>query len=319
MRLTPASESAAVTSRSLVRPLDGGRGHARTEADDLPRLVETYHAATERLRRTHELLTEEVRRLRDQLATANAALMRSQRLAALGQMAAGIAHEVRNPLASIRLYVRMLEDDLSDRPEQRQVAAKIGEAVRGLDAVVGDVLDFSRELRPQLAETGMRQTVERAIGTLSPVIDAAGVRVICRIDRRLRWPHDPQLLRHALVNLIRNSVEAMPAGGSLKIEAQCDATALALIVRDTGPGIAQADMDRIFNPFYTTRSSGTGLGLAIVHRIVDAHGGSVAAHNDDGAVFTLTLPASIAMAMPGVLGTGTGAGPGAGAGAERAA
>ena len=269
-------------------------------ADDLPRLVETYNAATERLRRTHELLTEEVRRLRDQLATANAALVRSQRLAALGEMAAGIAHEIRNPLASIRLYARMLEDDLSDRPAERQVARKIADAVRGLDAVVGDVLNFSRELRPQLAQTAIRETVDGAIGALSPTIDAAGVRVICRVSSRLRWPHDPQMLGQALVNLIRNAVDAMPGGGKLAIWAERDRSGLTIIVRDTGTGIAAEAIDRIFNPFYTTRSSGTGLGLAIVHRIVDAHGGSVSAHNDGGAVFTLTFPASARRTLEGV-------------------
>src|SRR5687768_9014508 len=95
---------------------------------DLAGIVETYHSATERLRQTHERLTEEVRRLREQLATANAALIRSRRLAALGEMAAGIAHEVRNPLACIQLYARMLEEDLADRPGERQVVSKILEA-----------------------------------------------------------------------------------------------------------------------------------------------------------------------------------------------
>jgi len=264
------------------------------QAEDLAELMETYHAATERLRRTHELLTQEVQRLRDQLATAHEALVRSKRLAALGEMAAGIAHEIRNPLASIRLYARMLEADLGDRPAERQIAGNIVEAVRGLDSVVGDVLDFARELRPNLVLMPLRGTIERAVAALGPVLDPGRVQVVCRVDRRLRWPHDPQMLGQVIVNLIRNAAEAMPGGGKLSISAEREAGALRLIVRDTGPGIAPDELDRVFDPFYTTKPSGTGLGLAIVHRIVDAHGGSVSVQNDGGAVFTLTLPTAVA-------------------------
>jgi K+-sensing histidine kinase KdpD len=100
-------------------------------------------------------------------------------------------------------------------------------------------------------------------------------------------------MHRALVNLIRNATQAMPDGGTLTLEASRDETAVHLVVRDTGPGIGDEAVDRIFNPFFTTRDTGTGLGLAIVHRILDAHGGSIAVHNDPsagGAVFTLSLP-----------------------------
>src|ERR1041385_4500558 len=121
---------AAQTIQPESSPLAGPGEHDR----ELLRVIRTYNGVTERLRRTHETLTEEVRRLQDQLASANEALQRSRRLAALGEMAAGIAHEVRNPLGSIQLYARMLEQDLMDRPEQRQIAGRIVQAVRGLNS-----------------------------------------------------------------------------------------------------------------------------------------------------------------------------------------
>jgi signal transduction histidine kinase len=100
-----------------------------------------------------------------------------------------------------------------------------------------------------------------------------------------------------LLNLIRNAVEAMsPHGGTIRFETRCEQHQMCLIMRDTGPGIGERDIDRIFNPFFTTRKSGTGLGLAIVHRIVDVHGGAITVANDGGAVFTLSLPLSIEQA-----------------------
>jgi len=257
-------------------------------------VFEAYQAAADRLRQTHECLTQEVRRLREQLAAAHAALDRSKRLAALGEMAAGIAHEVRNPLASIRLYARMLDDDLSDRPEQRRVARQIGHAVRGLDNVVGDVLAFARELRPRWVDAPLRTTIDSAIDALRPALESARVAVVRRVDRRLQVMHDPDLLRQVLINLVRNSMQAMPAGGRVTIAAQREHGSVTLSVHDTGPGIAGEDLDRIFNPFFTTRQEGTGLGLAIVHRIVDAHGGSISAANRGGAVFTITFPSHVA-------------------------
>jgi signal transduction histidine kinase len=123
---------------------------------ELAELLGAFNDVTGRLQRTHERLQREVAGLKRELREANEQLSRSRRLAALGEMAAGIAHEVRNPLSSIRLYARMLEQDLADRPDQRSIAGRIGAAVHGLDAVVGDVLNFARELR---VRPGRRSTL----------------------------------------------------------------------------------------------------------------------------------------------------------------
>jgi len=265
---------------------------------DLAELMAAFNDIAGKLEQSNEALKGEVTRLHAELRDANAQLQRSRRLAALGEMAAGIAHEVRNPLGSIRLYAEMLRDDLPDRPEQRATAEKIAGAVRGLDAIVTDVLTFSRELkcRPGAVEASalFAHAIEAARGA------GLGGRVaIERLDEErgavLRC--DQQLAQQALLNVVRNAFEAMrDAGGdghTLTTDAACAGEGLvALRVSDTGDGIDPEKVERIFNPFYTTRASGTGLGLPIVHRIAEAHGGrvEVRAREDRGTTVELFLP-----------------------------
>lgn len=256
---------------------------------ELLEVMRAYNQVTEQLRKSHDTLTRQVVRLQQELASANAALERSRRLAALGEMAAGIAHEIRNPLASMQLYTGMLIQDLTDRPPQQDIARKIAQAVRGLNAVVGDVLTFSREIRLAPQQLSVTILVNRAIDAVRPLIDSN--RIDVTIDcGELHLHADGELMHQVLVNLLRNAAQAMENGGRLCVTAAVHDASVQIIVRDTGPGIAPEQIDRIFNPFFTTRHTGTGLGLAIVHRIIDCHGGSIAVHNDCGAVFTLSLP-----------------------------
>jgi signal transduction histidine kinase len=266
--------------------IDGNPRHA-----ELVELVRAYTEVTDRLEQSHRVLTGEVTRLQRELASANQALQRSKRLAALGEMAAGIAHEIRNPLASIQLYARMLTEDLVDRPVEHDVAVKIASAVRGLEGIVKDVLTFSREMKIRRVDGSVHDLFERAIEAVQPMADELDVSVEMAGEDRL-LSHDGDLLHQAMVNLIRNAVEAAGEAGGGRVTTSVTERDgnIELSVRDTGSGIADDAIDRIFNPFFTTRATGTGLGLAIVHRIVDAHGGTIAVHNDRGAVFTITIP-----------------------------
>jgi len=286
----------------------------RLSPADLGELLGAFNEVTSRLQETHDTLRAEVARLEAQLHDANEQLRRSERLAALGEMAAGIAHEVRNPLGSIRLYAEMLQQDLADRPAQRDIARKIGGAVRGLDAVVGDVLTFARPMAPRAEEATATDLFDAALDCCRSEIERTGV-VIERepADREgIELRCDPSLVRQALVNLIRNALEAIEqrsaeqpghAGrvwlGAAKRRVRSGAGAggranamIALSVRDNGPGIPEDVVARIFNPFFTTRAAGTGLGLAIVNRIADAHGGRVGVtnHPQGGAAIELLLP-----------------------------
>jgi len=289
-----------ISSAAAVDPTAREADHAAQRIDELMQVIDAYNRVTVNLQRTHETLSAQVVRLQGELASANAALQRSKRLAALGEMAAGIAHEVRNPLTSIQLYAGHLVEDLAPMPAQQETARRIGSAVRGLNAVVTDVLSFARELKPTLIAAPIAATLRRACEAMRPEIDAAGVALRFEVDDALCVAHDGELLHRALINLIRNAIEAMAGhdadngkGRTLTLATETDGGVARVVVRDTGPGISDEAIERIFNPFFTTRATGTGLGLAIVHRIIDAHGGSIEVHNDGeagGAVFTLLLP-----------------------------
>lgn len=266
---------------------------------DLAELLGAVNEATGRLQASHERLHGEVARLQAELSEANSQLERSRRLAALGEMAAGIAHEVRNPLGSIGLYARMLDQDLADRPEQQAVARKIARAVHSLDSVVRDVLMFARDLHPRLEEADARDILSEAIELASPGVAVRDVRIL-RPDLDggvpARLACDTVLVRQALVNIVRNALEAMvehAAPPVLHAQARTEGAAVIIEVRDSGPGVPTEALERIFNPFFTTRETGTGLGLAIVHRIIDAHGGAISIRNLEpqrGAAVEIRLP-----------------------------
>jgi len=272
---------------------------------DLGELLAAFNEVTARLQSTHEALTAEVARLQGELRSANHRLRRAQELAALGEMAAGIAHEIRNPLGSIRLYARALEEDLTAMPDQHTLARKIGGAVRGLDAIVSDVLTFSREIRVQARPVDVADLIDRAVASCADLLEETGARVVTPTeDADAQALCDPFLTHQALTNIVRNALEAVAeVGGEREVRidaARCSAqravgaprAMVTLTVHDTGPGVPKDVMERMFNPFFTTRSAGTGLGLAIVHRIADAHDGRVTVrnHDDGGAVVELMLP-----------------------------
>jgi signal transduction histidine kinase len=283
-----------------ARATEDAPSGASLSATDLAELMASFNDVTSKLERTHAQLRGEVRRLSDELREANEALQRSKRLAALGEMAAGIAHEVRNPLGSIGLYARMLEEDLADRPECRGVATKIGSAVRGLDAVVGDVLTFAKEIRVRSFPGGAHELFQRAVEACGA--EAAGLDVRIDVPEDIAFEHDPGLIHQALVNVIRNACDASRASGGSAIclsarkgsvdPSDPDPTpGVVLSVRDRGDGFRPEAIERVFNPFFTTRAAGTGLGLPIVHRIVDAHGGRVVVFNNTPGQSAETRPA----------------------------
>ncbi len=293
-----------------------GGGAGGLGAGDLAELLRSFNEVTSRLTGTHELLREEVARLKAELARANEEIERSKRLAALGEMAAGIAHEVRNPLGSIGLHARILEKDLADRPAEREIAGRVLTAVRGIDAIVRDMLAFARETRVTPSPIGAGELFAAAVEEIGRVeLAAGGVRLsVDQAGAGVGLVCDPGLIGRALVNIVRNGVEAMTehecgkGGGRervLKLSAsrqvengQGTGASVVLRVEDSGPGVSPEVIARMFNPFYTTRAAGTGLGLAIVHRIVDAHGGRVRVSNVEGtrkgerigAVVELILP-----------------------------
>jgi signal transduction histidine kinase len=227
---------------------------------------------------------------------------RRQRLALIGTMAAGVAHEIRNPLASIKGAAQFVQKDLETTPGKEEakdyLKLLVGEVDR-LNGVVESFLTYARPVDPRrqdvVLETFFRDLLRLQSASLPPTI-----QVETAFDPDLTMVRaDPALLTNALTNAIRNAVEVMPEGGTLRIRTHVVASALrswaAIEVEDTGPGIARGDIDRIFQPFFTTKTKGTGLGLAISLRILEAHGGDITVENVDphGCRFTFFLPLPI--------------------------
>jgi len=264
---------------------------------ELGAIINAYNEVTERLKQSHDQLRNEVVRLHTQLDEKNRELARRERLAALGEMAAGVAHEIRNPLGGIRLYASLLIKDLDDQPEAQRLAQKMSDGVTMLEGIVGGVMEFAGESQPDLEAVSLQRLVEEALGLAAPSITARCVEPrVSPIDVSVCVKADSNQILRALLNLLLNAVDAVDEGGCIEVWTQLDPSGAncEIHVADDGAGIAPELLNRIFHPFFTTKSSGTGLGLAVVHRIADAHDGSVRAKNRSGggADFCLTLPLS---------------------------
>jgi signal transduction histidine kinase len=253
--------------------------------EELGRIILAYSEVTEKLQLSHERLEQTVTALREELSEKNRMLERKNRLAALGEMAAGMAHEIRNPLGGIQLYASMLAGDLADRPQSFELAQKIGGCVRKLEGLVSRVLHFAREMNVQMVECDLAEVVDDSLSLAGGAIVEKLIKVSTKGPASLIVSADPLMLGQALLNLILNAVQASEKGGGVVVEIAADASGgnqFRLAVEDSGPGIRPEIMDKIFDPFFTTRDEGTGLGLAIVHRVVEAHEGIISASNREG-------------------------------------
>ena len=259
---------------------------------DLERILVAWNAATEKLQQTHRTLRDEVKRLTDELEIKNRELARKNRLADLGQMASHIAHEVRNSLMPITLYSSLLRRGLVSEDAGVGVLDKLDAGLKSLDSTVNDLLHFTSEREPQVSAFSLYELSKEVCFSLAPQCDAQEIEVKIGLAPDLRVHADQEMLRRALLNLVLNSLEAMPGGGCLEITGEVTSRGTELVVCDSGPGVACEDQSQLFEPFYTTKGTGTGLGLAIVERIMAAHGGAVGVRNVEpqGAVFSLVIP-----------------------------
>lgn len=272
---------------NMTATIDTSSSPSAKRIEELGQIIMAYSDVTEKLQKSHDELKQTVQRLRSELSEKNRMLERKNRLAAVGEMAAGMAHEIRNPLGGIQLYASLLLKDLTDRPDCCELVRKIADGVKRLEALVSQVLQFTREIRAVVVETDLHKLIEQTAELVRPQLAYKEVSLVVDCPSPMIVRIDPLLIGQSLLNLLLNAVHAMSGGGEILVQASAPhggtgAKQVHLIVQDEGPGVPTGILDRIFDPFFTTRAEGTGLGLAIVHRVVEAHEGTITATNVDG-------------------------------------
>ncbi len=264
--------------------------------EELAPVFEAYNELTERMSRSHEQLQSEVVRLREELRQKNELLERKSRLAALGEMAAGMAHEIRNPLGGVLLYASLLSKDLEDNPESLKWVKKISLAVNGLNQIVTDMLTFTNNSTCEKTDLNLAGMIVEVADLAAMQAREKNVRVVVDCDSDIVVSADLNMLHRILLNLVLNAVGAVDESGVVTVKgrrSRSERHSVRVEVIDNGCGMAEDVIDKIFNPFFTTRDVGTGLGLAIVHRLVECHDGVITACNNKkskGAKFTVLLP-----------------------------
>jgi signal transduction histidine kinase len=260
----------------------------RAEGDEAVNLVVTSFVSDEPGRSllvVAEDVTEDLR--------TKARLIQTERLAAIGRMAAHVTHEVRNPLSSIGLNVEMLGDEIGSSPEARALLGAIEREIDRLTNITQEYLRLARLPDPRLELEDLGAVVDSVGRFVLPEMVEAKIELLVRVEEGLpAVAIDEGQVRQALLNLLRNAREAMPEGGRVDLEAVRADGGVRVSVRDRGPGIEPEIRARIFDLFYTTKERGTGLGLPLTYQIVTAHGGRIECNSDpdDGTTFELWFP-----------------------------
>ena len=222
------------------------------------------------------------------------ALLQSERLATIGRMSALVAHEIRNPLSSIGLNAELLEDEISAKSkEPRKILHAIAREVERLTEITDEYLKFARLPKPHLAPENLNELISGLLSFVQGEFSGASIEVKHQPDPGVSLVRaDEGQLRQAFLNLLRNSIESMPSGGTLTVSTEQSDGVIRVRISDTGEGIDNACLDRIFDPFFSTREGGTGLGLSLTQQIVAEHGGTIACESSpgQGTSFVVELP-----------------------------
>ncbi|MBU1209337.1 MAG: PAS domain S-box protein [Proteobacteria bacterium] len=228
---------------------------------------------------------------------------RSERLASLGRLAAGVAHEIRNPLSSIRGFAQYFMRRLKGQEEEQGYASIMVKEVDRLNRVISELLDFARPKEPHREPHALEEILDYSLKLLESELASQGVTVEKSYEPNLPMARvDRDQFSQAFLNLLLNSLESMEGEGKIKVSLKriSQPPALEVAIMDTGRGIVREDLGKVFEPFFSTKRKGSGLGLAIVHQIVESHGGDIAVESQEGmgTTFRITLPVSEKFGVP---------------------
>lgn len=285
--------TAWMVARDIVAPLrrlvDATRRVARgdlnvrvvtRERDELGELAHAFNEMTGALAQT----TSRVRELHQR------EIERASQLATVGELASGIAHEIKNPVVGVSSGLDLVRRRVGPDPMLTPILDEMTRQLARIQQALQELLTYARPATPSFAPVSGSHVVERAIRLVQPRAQQAGVRFIVRTDPEL--PHlraDEEMLHQAVVNLLMNAIEATPTGGRITVVTRRAGEQFELEIADTGRGIAAANLEQVFKPFFTTRHTGTGLGLSITRDIVQRHGGTVSLESTEGLGTTVTV------------------------------
>ena len=247
------------------------------------------------------VLADRGRRLYQELQDSFEHLKRADRLSAIGQLSASLAHEIRNPLASIEGAANIIESPQTSPDLRRDSLAIIRKECHRLNRLLTNLLNFARPRQPAYQAVEPGRLIDAIVSLAGHSAEQNGI--VLRKDLSPAAPPfecDPEQIKQVLLNLTINAIQAMPKGGEIVLSACGKGSSIVISVQDQGEGIRPADLERIFDPFFTTKDAGTGLGLSVVHQIVTQHGGVVRAEPNPtrGMTFSLELPLCHAAAVP---------------------
>lgn len=267
-------------------------------ADKIQEHNEFLRKFNEELEKKVKERTHELQKANLQLKKTHDALIRAEKIAAIGQIATGVTHEVKTPLNSLSINIQMLLREIKDKCgtdecEFYEVANLIQCEVRRINNILDSFVGFARFPEPRFMQNDINQIIKEVVMFISPDAKGAGVTIDLSLSDSIPvFKFDRPQIKEVLMNLFQNAVHAMPHGGMLKIITSMRGDNVVVEVSDTGIGISEKNMDKIFTPFFSTKDRGLGLGLAIVQRIIEGHGGSISCSSKvgKGTVFEIVLP-----------------------------
>jgi len=250
----------------------------------------------EELKTFSQQMEEKIQKTTADLRKTEAQLVRSEKLAALGQLAAGIAHEIRNPLTSINILIHSLAESIPSETPHREDFRVVEEEIHRINEIIDRFLRFAKPAPPLLEKTDVLPLFEETLQLLRPQIERQRISVQKKFQSLPSITIDKEQMKQVILNLLMNAIQAMPTGGRLELSGQLagDPRWIQFSIKDSGIGIPPEDMDKLFDPFFSTKEGGVGLGLSIAHRIIDQHHGKIEVESKSGkgTLFTLWLPIS---------------------------
>jgi len=276
--------------RTAVHQIQGTLRKASPTTEELVSRSDEFH----RIQHQITSIVDHLVATRTELTQAQAEVIRADRLISIGTLASGVAHELRNPLTSIKLLLQNAQHNGPDALSPSHLQLILDEIQR-MEGVIQGLLDFSRPPTPRRIRHDLRHTIVRSLSLVAGRAKNHAVDLRIDIDDEPVWyDGDPDLLHQVFVNVFINAIEAMPTGGQVVVKCSRSETPprLVLSITDTGPGIASEILPQLFEPFVTTKDHGTGLGLAVSRRIIESHGGAMTAANcaGHGAQMLISLP-----------------------------